>query len=250
MGSFLPSLSAEVKKIILEMVMSSDEPVNLSFFLDKIMMKSPDKSIIWSAWSCKRCGSMINHKTEDAHHKDWIIANSVSRTFRGWGKEAFFSQKIFSITPQLLQQLRNGNVKNFAAENTGLLFRYAGRINVLLPSSDTPAPFFALPKYHRFGRLRVLAIHPGALLGGEPIESNCKTPSGTTKRVPASTKLISLLGGIGIRVGEVRVEVTRSVDDEEWRLEEERMKKGVFPVLEWTGYALQRQAMGHHSHQG
>lgn len=54
------------------------------------------------------CSIKQLRKTHQAEHlKDWVLANGVSHRFRNLAAEVFFTNKLFVITPEILDQVRS-----------------------------------------------------------------------------------------------------------------------------------------------
>ena len=248
MAPDLLALPGKVLASILQYVMNSDEPMHLSFFLNCAAIERPAGGNAWymlpscrpvpqrmlgdpvnrqssDRLVCKCSGPILYLEDQHSHQIAWVTANSVSRGFRSFAKEAFFSEKVFSITPKLLNRLLDGEVKNFSHQNTQSLFKYARRVTAPMGVASNATLFLGFPRYQRFESLRVLAIRIDMDLY-EKVER---------EQISAPEEFKRLLGGIGFKVDEIEVRIIRSVDERHWSPEWKKWEEKVFPYLRWVG---------------
>lgn len=89
------------------------------------------------------------------HFRDWVLINSTCRGFRAWGKEAFFSEKIFVIRPLFMKAIARDGADGAVSSAIMATARAAIR-HVVAPF---PAIYLVtLPRYNALERLRSLTV--------------------------------------------------------------------------------------------
>lgn len=185
------------------------------------------------------------HPSQQEHYLHWLAINGTSRNFRECGKEAFFSGKIFIISPTLLKDLQDGSCKNMSASDKAAIFSDALHVIVPLRHASVQTQFSKMPMYNAFRKEKkqklILSIQPLApynLVGDPdlypPALETASTPTasqpmadgyelfralqmGIPKRHPAPEDLLDLLAGMHLQVGRMKVDLLHR-DTEMWRL--------------------------------
>ncbi|KAL8990834.1 MAG: hypothetical protein Q9169_008026 [Polycauliona sp. 2 TL-2023] len=124
----LLSLPEEVLTRIIAFAMASETPVLLHLFLilddeyhcqQKLRKFDPperQKPDLTRKRLLPRC-----HRR---HYRDWIMVNGTCQRLRRIGKPAFFSEKVFDITKELIENLQAKKVKSLSVSDVGLAKAY------------------------------------------------------------------------------------------------------------------------------
>lgn len=237
----ISTLPDEILSNILRHVMSGSVPVQLSILLESRTTASQRRDQVPSNCRLPICDWLTTVQCrhfcvyelfgagfplhQAGNIQDWVLANGVSHRFRTWAKEAFFSEKVFTIEPSLLRRLKEGEIKSFSTEDTQLLFKHASHILAHFPTIDG---FRTLPRYHHFKNLRSLVLLPPSLSEEFFYE---KEAHRELVQEPIPDELGILLRDIGLEIGGVRVEIIRSEDSDRWGRQLARIKRHVYPNL-------------------
>lgn len=108
----------------------------------------------------KRRRAEERHSSQKEHRLDWLAVNGTSRQFRTCGKEAFFSSKIFIVTPRCLQHLQDCSSGFLSAPVKALLLKKARHVIAPLSDAGLVVQLNRLTAYHAFTALHRISIHP------------------------------------------------------------------------------------------
>lgn len=114
----------EILSMILHHTMRSDTPAHLEDFvqlgrrlqdmrsehdLENLTKVSCTVKSLSSELSASACVErwFLNRmdSRQGEHFRDWLFINSTCRNFRAWGKRAFFTEKVFVISPSFLRNI-------------------------------------------------------------------------------------------------------------------------------------------------
>lgn len=161
------------------------------------------------------------------HFRDWRLINSTCRTFRAWGKSAFFSQKIFVVGPSFLKNLSGETAtRSISAENLVIARSCIRDVIANFECGRYASQFIALPRYHVLPRMRSLSIH----LRCNRLEVISSRNLPALGRYPLPNELLTLLRDLGLRVDQLQLSVQQS-DEREHRVQMEVLADQAFPIL-------------------
>ncbi|MCJ1263455.1 hypothetical protein MMC22_003325 [Lobaria immixta] len=214
-------------------------PIYLDYFLrfGRLLRNSRGGRVIDKLRQARRGGAsstargskplvfVILNPRQQEHFEDWLLINSTCRAFRAWGKELFFSEKVFVIRPSLMKTLC-GATPRIIPEN--LSIARACIRHVIAPSrGDAASQFIILPRYHTLQNLRSLSIQ----LCRRPSEILSISNLSTVKRKPLPEEFSTLLGNIGLRVDQLQVDLLYVADEGELQTQIECLPTFVYPYL-------------------
>lgn len=217
--------------ILLE-TMRSDMPVQMEHFLDvgrrlEGVRKKLDFRAKVAASSESACAERFFLEELDPgqkeHFLDFVFVNSTCRALRAAGKRAFFAGKIFVIGPPFLRKLC-GATPRLGAENLEIAKACIGHVIAPIPNVGSPCEFITLPRYHALQRLRTLNIRTGCW--DMVVFSSVNEP--TIQRHALPEELLGLLGGIGVRVD--RLEIDIQYDTEDSGEKHHQLQMGLLPT--------------------
>lgn len=229
-------LPTEIVASILEYAMAYDEPLHLQHFIDLGRMPHPPDP----AWddldvdyhfrthlSSKDWWFEHLEPSQKIHFIHWLLVNSTCQRFRVFGKPAFFSQKNFVITPNLLRGLEGQQVRNMAvADQSMALFRIS---QVVTPFGrvSAGASFIGLKRYQRLlPRLSNIDIYTY-----DPRYAIMQTLKEASTHAPPQ-KLRNLLREVGLDPKRIHVSLLYP-DDEDSRQEQVAgLCDNVYPFLQ------------------
>lgn len=216
--------------MILSHMMRSDMPVHLEHFLQlgrrlqNIRNRDGTKVSEPCALTCSAEDWFLDNldPRQVEHFRDWLLINSTCRSFRAWGKKAFFSEKIFLIRPPLMKTLSGETGKIIATARACIR-------HVIAPSPPfqfTAGELIFLPRYHALQCLRSLSIQPSysqldILSQSSPI----------LQRNPLPEEFSSLLRNIGLRVDQLHVDLLCAKDEGMHRYQMELLADEVYLYL-------------------
>ncbi|KAL8923934.1 MAG: hypothetical protein Q9208_004371 [Pyrenodesmia sp. 3 TL-2023] len=217
--NMLTLLPSEILSTILEYVVAGDVPLDPSKVVSNV---PPDAS---------------RDRPESSDASDWIITTSISKRLRLLGKRAYFAQKHFIVSPNLLDQFIQVKREAPAAEgaevdNLDLFFEHARYIIASMPGCSAASAFLTLPRYPAsLANRRYLTLWPGLR---SPEIYPCPENRALV-REPATEELRGLLQGIGLDVSRVRVEVVYSRTQLIRENDVLQLRNTVFPYLRFVG---------------
>ena len=231
MSRLLLDLPDEILLQILKHVMFSDLPVDLSFLLDRLRQRAFSSSCFSLFEGRQTCSCSLHAEPQIEHLRDWAIATGSSRRFRALAMETFHSEKSFVLEPPLLKRLSQRTVLFVTPLNADLFFKHARQIIVPLPACSAASAFLTLPRYQKFDRLELLVLWPGT----NPGERFPDLHQGKLRQDLAPKDLTDLLYGIGLSREGVRLDVIRSVRENDWCDQMSQLRQVVFPYLRFVG---------------
>lgn len=247
-SSDTPSLTmflipGEILSKILVYTMRSDMPVDLDHFLrlgrrfqtrsgndgeesetDSDSYEEPDASVCSERWFLDHLDS-----GQKEHFRDWLLINSTCRSFRAWGKKAFFSEKVFAVSLPMLKILRGETRKIISAENIAAAQACVRHVIAPLRNTSVTSQIMILPRYHALQRLRSMSIAFQPLNAKFDILSRFSYPKLKRKQLPE--ELSSLLRDLGLRVDQLEMELVYEIDERDHQIQMERLADEVYPVL-------------------
>lgn len=214
--------------MIIAYTMRSDTAVNLEHFpqlgrpwrrvfnksdikipaTDSRVLKPVLLSCPYSSSKSHRLDVLDAHQTE--HYQDWLFINSTCFRFRAIGKKAFFSEKVFIISPRLLKDLRGETGRSISAEDKATAREYIRHAIAPLPHPSSASQYLTLARYNSLEQLRSLTIHIKV-----PDDSHIfirLNPSKFTKG-PLPDEFLNLLRDIGLRVDQLQMDLQLDVND-------------------------------------
>lgn len=141
-------------------------------------------------------------QVQKEHFRDWLLINSTCRSFRAWGKKAFFSEKIFVLKPLFMKTLLGGKAKPISAENWATAQTCIRHVVVPARKASAASLFLALSRYHALQRLRSLTIHLYRYSSEIPLSFY----SSTIKPSPP-VELLSLLRDLDLQVDQLQMDL-------------------------------------------
>lgn len=237
-------IAPETLSMILSHVMRSNVPIYLGHFLQlgRQLRNIRGEKVIDRLHLARRGGTsskagcsnqwfFVNlHLGQLEHFEDWLLINSTCRAFRAYGKELFFSEKVFVIRPPLMKTLC-GATPRISPEN--LSIARACIRHIIAPSpGDAASQLITLPRYHTLQNLRSLSIQ----LCCDPSEILSKSKLPTVKQKPLPEEFSTLLRNIGLRVDQLQVDQLQVdllyvVDEGEHQSQMECLATHVYPYL-------------------
>lgn len=262
----LSDLPNEVLTKILARTVASKVPFHLDGFiqLGKVYQKLPSQMTKGLSLAVFLRALPSSQKE---HYLDWLLVNGTgtSRRVRACGKLAFFSEKIFMISPRLLKTLQDGSCRNVSAPDKAAVLSHVQHVVAPLPTADLACRFSRLSPYNAFTRIRVLSIEPQFLDGcnrvycqaletaSAPIplqplledEPDSTFPKGIPKRHSAPQELLSLLEDVGLQVGRMEVDLILcdTEDSRQWAIVE--LSSRIYPYLQIIGMLMPKTRSAH-----
>lgn len=167
------------------------------------------------------------HLGQKEHFRDWRLINSTCRSFRAWGKSAFFSEKIFVVGPRFLNIL-TGETENKSISTENIVTARACIRDVIarFACGTHASQFMALPRYHVLQRMRSLSIH----LQCNRLEVLSSRNLPALGRYPVPEELLTLLRDLGLRVDQLQLSVQHK-NAREHRFQMEVLADQAFQIL-------------------
>lgn len=181
-----------------------------------------------STWTCSE--SWFLNKLDLGqleHFRDWLLINSTCRSFRAWGKEAFFSEKIFVIRPQFIKTLCGESAKSMSVDNIAAARACIRHVIAPSPYCSATSHLMCLPRFHTLQRLCSLSIQPGCNSSDILLRLNLRS----FKRNPLPEELLGLLQGIGLRVDQLQMNLLYENNEEMHQYHMQRLADTVYPHL-------------------
>lgn len=248
----MSSLPHEILSLILLHTMRSEKPVHLEHFMrlgrrlqgirnGKDAKNSGAESHMAEIPSSKSSGSASSESWfldqvdpgQREHFQDWLLVNSTCRSFRAWGKTAFFSEKIFIIRPRFLRALRRTGAKSISPEIITMARTYIH--HVIAPLSYTGRNS---PRHHsldcRFNMLTHYRFLQG--LSELSIQADCtdsemfsRLEEAPLNRYPLPEQLSTLLRDMGLAVHELKMDIQSDKEHPDLMKD---LARHVYPFLE------------------
>lgn len=165
---------------------------------------------------------------QEEHYRDWLLINSTCRIFRALGKKAFFSGKVFVVSPSFVRNICGETGKLMSPENMATARECIRHAIAPLAGVGIAGQFFALSRYHALQGLRSLSLLPHC--SHNDIHSRLNAP--TLGRYPLPKELTILLGGIGLRVDRLQMDWQYDNNSSEQQEQMASLTEQVYPYLQ------------------
>ncbi|MCJ1465712.1 hypothetical protein MMC07_004331 [Pseudocyphellaria aurata] len=250
-SSPLLAVPAEVLSMILLETMRSDQLVHMEHFLEVgRKLESFRNGVDFRAKVAKSSESACVElfflaeldklaSGQKQHFLDFILVNSTCHALRAAGKRAFFSGKIFVISPQFLRELCKATPR-ISAENLAMAMACIRHVIAPIRNVDSPGGFITLPRYHMLQSLRLLHVR----IGGHEMVVDSSVNLPTLRRHPLPTELSGLLGEIGLRVDQIKVDIQYDTKNAGEGLHELRMELLPIRIYPFLRLLAARKATG------
>ena len=178
--------------------------------------------------SSQSTDAFIHHvslpEDQKRHYVDWRIVTSTSHRIRSYGKPAFFHAKTFVISPTMLQVLTDQKPQSSTFD---LAIDHIRHIMVPVSGLMNGMDYVILPKCHLFRCLKTLMIRVPdkirQIMDGH-------TNDGLWPR-EAPKEFLEVLGGLGLRVDEVKVKIEVVAKENKIPSHTKIMQRRVYPML-------------------
>ncbi len=192
--SRLLTLPGEILAEILAFTMASDEPADLSIFID--VLRVPDMK------ADSACPN-VHGREQREHWLDWMFVCGTCRLLKCYGKTAFFYEKSFVISTHCIQVL--SRVVGSKMLSSDLLVAKACIGSIVVPIDGmTINAWGVLPHLHVFERLGCLRIEFPVVLKGDDFHPEFpEKPPEHQRQVPFEAPthhLTSELNMLGVKV--------------------------------------------------
>lgn len=177
----------------------------------------------------KQVFSKLLDESQEEHYLDWLAVNSTCRNFREWGKKAFFSTKVFAITPRLLDILVQKTPRNISAADRVTAMARIRYVVAPLLSGTLFTHVLNLPRYHQLLAIRSLTIQIRLIQSRDYCTSNLSLAESSRDQLPG--QFLRLLRDVGLRVDELDLTIEYHGNDLDRRLQKARLAVDIYPCL-------------------
>lgn len=203
---------------------SSDE-LRESYFDERDTRRSrlTNREICTSQWPLYDASIDIQRP----HLLDWRIAGSVCKRFRGLGKEAFFSKKVFALDFDLAKRLQELEISRISTQDQQTALKYISSIILIYRNVHSPSALITLPRrIAAFLSLKCLDL----FFGGRDNEPLAWMIKAVKDRIQPSSHFVDALTTIGLPVKKLAIGIMHNPDST-WSFYESLLEKNFYPLL-------------------